>query len=92
MLETSKYTKINDDFKYLIKMPMDSVSKENVERLMKEKATNEEIYSALKKKTIENIWSEELEEFKKHYMEYKKEREVIQTPLIQKKKTLKVKK
>ena len=91
MLEKNKYAKVNGDFKYLIKMPMDSVSQENVERLMKEKETNEEFYASLKKKTIENIWNEELEEFKKHYIEYKKEREAIQTPSVQKKK-LKVKK
>ena len=92
MLEKSKYAKTNDDFKYLIKMPMDSVSKENVERLMKEKETNEKLYASLKKKTIENIWNEELEEFKKYYINYKKEREAIQTPSVQKKKMLKVKK
>ena len=80
MLEEENYARTNEDFKYLIKMPMDSVSKENVERLMKEKTTNEELYNLLKKKTIEKMWNDELDEFKKHYLLYKKEREDIQTP------------
>ena len=58
------------DYNYLIKMPMDSVSKENVEKLMKEhenkKAELEEIQSS----TIEAIWLKELEELKIAYNEF----------------------
>jgi DNA topoisomerase-2 len=37
MLQEKEYAKIDDeDYKYLIKMPMDSVSEENVHKIMKE--------------------------------------------------------
>ena len=37
LLESMNFAKIDDDFKYLIKMPMDSVTQENVANILKEK-------------------------------------------------------
>ena len=58
------------DYNYLVKMPMDSVCKENVEKLMKEhenkKAELEEIQSS----TIEAMWLKELGELKIAYNEF----------------------
>ena len=78
LLEERKFTKINSDYKYLIKMPMDSVSEENVDKLLKDKNRVEDLYKNLKKKTIEEIWMEELNNLKKLYLEYQKERVKIQ--------------
>ena len=83
------------DYKYLIKMPMDSVSEENVEKLLNDKQRIEELYNNLKRKTIGEIWLEELNILKSEYLKYKSERNKIQNGVRNtnetKKKKLKVK-
>ena len=66
------------DYKYLIKMPMDSVSEENVDNIMKEKADTETELAELMAMTVERIWLNELNVFEKEYAVYKKKRERIQ--------------
>jgi len=81
-LEFDKLTSGNDgakDYKYLVKMPMDSVSEENVEKIMKEKEETELELSTLMAMTVEKIWLNELAVFEKEYDVYKKKRERIQT-------------
>jgi hypothetical protein len=48
-------------------MPMVSVSKENVERLMRECAETEHELEALRKTTIEQMWLGELDQFVAQY-------------------------
>lgn len=60
MLEAKKYDKINEDFKYLIKMPMDSVCEENITKLLEEKGTKEKELDFYKNITIEELWLSEL--------------------------------
>ena len=76
MLEEKGYDKIDGDeeYKYLVKMPMDSVTEENVERLLKEKGNKETELEIIKKTTINKMWLSELEELKNNYVEYKEER------------------
>ena len=63
LLKEHKYDTIDDDdYKYLLKMPMDSVSEENVERLMKDKDNKKKELIRLQSTTIENMWLNELEE------------------------------
>ena len=62
--------KIKENYNYLTKMPMDSVSEENVEKLMKEKGDKEEKIKQLKSKSIEEIWIEELEILKEEYCKF----------------------
>ena len=76
MLIQKKYDEI-DEFKYLIKMPMDSVSEENIQRILKEKENKELELSLLMKKTIQQIWLEELETLKEKYILFKQEKNVI---------------
>ena len=66
MMNDQNYTIIDDDndFKYLLKMPMDSVSEENVERLLKEKINKDSELARIQSTTIENMWLNELEELK----------------------------
>jgi DNA topoisomerase-2 len=52
-------------YNYLIKMPMDSVSKENVEKLMKEHGEKEAQLNEVKTNTIEQMWLKELGDLKK---------------------------
>lgn len=70
MLETAQFAKIDDNFDYLIKMPMVSVSKENVERLMRECAETEAELTALRATTIEQMWMRELDAFLEQYEVY----------------------
>ena len=77
MLEKMKFQKIDDDYRYLVKMPMDSVSTENVERLLRDKSDKDALYKTLEKKSIETIWNEELDVLKMAYMEYKTGREAL---------------
>jgi DNA topoisomerase-2 len=92
MLLKKEYDEI-DEFKYLTKMPMDSVSEENIQRILKEKENKELELSLLMKKTIQQIWLEELETLKEKYMSFKQEKtNIITTPkkVVKKIKTKKI--
>jgi len=78
LLSTNKFDTIDGDYKYLIKMPMDSVTEENVKQLMKEHADTKRELEVLLATTLEQIWLGELEELDRQYDIYKKKRETIQ--------------
>ena len=56
----------DDSYNYLIKMPMDSVSEENVNKLMKEHDNKEQELESVKMNTVENVWLKELSELKRY--------------------------
>jgi DNA topoisomerase-2 len=62
----------NNDYNYLIKMPMDSVSKENVEKLMKEHEQKKAELETIKAQTLEETWLKELSELKIAYNDFLK--------------------
>jgi DNA topoisomerase-2 len=76
MLDEKGYDKIDGDeeYKYLVKMPMDSVTEENVERLLKEKGNKEAELEIIKNTTINQMWLSELETLRTNYLEYKEDR------------------
>ena len=78
LLTSKGYDLLDGDFKYLIKMPMDSVTQENVDKILKEKSDAETELEILKKTTLEKMWLSELECLQKEYNTYKKLRESIQ--------------
>ena len=78
LLESAQFDKIDDDYKYLIKMPMDSVTNENVKNTLKEKEDTEKEIEILTNTTIETIWKRELELLETEYNKYKQYREKIQ--------------
>jgi len=82
LLTGMKFDLYDGDYKYLVKMPMDSVTQENVASIMKEKADTEMELSELKGTTLEKMWSNELDELEKQYDIYKKKREQIQAGSI----------
>jgi DNA topoisomerase-2 len=86
MLIENDYDTIDkdDDFKYLVKMPMDSVSEENIERLNKERANKLSELDVLKSTTIQQMWLSELKMLENEYTEYQKEREKSQLGEIKK--------
>ena len=64
----------DDSYKYLRSMPIDSVEEENYAKLMNESEEKVNQLEALKLKTIENIWLEELSILQTQYKIYIKER------------------
>ena len=67
MMSKLDYDTMEDDtdYKYLLKMPMDSVSEENVERLLKDKSNKEQELAIIQSTSIEKMWLNELDELKK---------------------------
>ena len=78
LLTSMKYDVLDGDFKYLIKMPMDSVTEEHVARILKEKSDTELELEILIATTVNQMWLKELDMFEKEYDSYKKKREQIQ--------------
>ena len=78
LLTGLKFALYDGDFKYLVKMPMDSVTQENVEAIMKEKTDTEAELAVLKATTLEAMWSTELAVLDTQYDLYKQKREKIQ--------------
>ena len=73
MLAAAGYDVVDgdEDFKYLVRLPMDSVTEENVEKIMKERDSKLAELEALKATSEESIWLSELVELRKEYMDYK---------------------
>ena len=78
LLATRKYDKIDGDYKYLTKMPMDSVTNENVENIMKDKDNAQHELDVLMKTSEEQMWLGELDVLESKYAEFKTKREKIQ--------------
>jgi len=79
MLQDASYTRIGEGgYDYLTKMAMNSVTEENVAKIVKEKAETEAQRAALEAKTVETMWLEELDLFDREYASYRVIRERIQ--------------
>lgn len=72
MLKNMEFDTLSDDggYDYLIKMPMNSVSQENVDKLMREKGETEAEIKTLEATTLEQMWQSELDELKTQYNVY----------------------
>jgi DNA topoisomerase-2 len=79
MLSKKGYDVIDNDteYHYLTKMPMDSVTEENIEKLLKDKGKKEVELETVKNKTNRKMWLEELVNLRNVYLEYKLERSRI---------------
>ena len=68
MMVARKYAVIEDDtdYKYLLKMPMDSVSAENAEKLINDRINKEAELCAIQSTAIENMWLKDLDELKQY--------------------------
>ena len=78
LLKEQKYDIIDEDtdFKYLVRLPMDSVTEENVERIIKEKERKISELETLKGTTEPQLWLNELDVLKKEYMTQLKNKEL----------------
>ena len=70
MLNEKGYDKIDDDdnYKYLVKMPMDSVTEEEVKKIMNEVDKNQKEMDRLQSITREKLWIEDLERLEKELL------------------------
>jgi DNA topoisomerase-2 len=82
LLTSMEFALIDGDFKYLIKMPMDSVTQENVDKMMKERGDAEKELEVLQKTKLETMWLSELTILKKEYEKYKEHRAQIQNGVV----------
>jgi len=67
----------DEDYKYLTKMPMDSVTEENVIKLEKEHGKKEFELKRIQEMTIQEMWLTELDELVEQYTKFKKEKEEL---------------
>ena len=65
----------DEDYKYLTKMPMDSVTEENVSKLLKDHADKSAELEKVKSITAQKMWLLELGELEEEYIRFKDERE-----------------
>jgi len=77
MLLGKGYNIIDEDgeFKYLVRMPMDSVSEENVEKLNREHKDKSDELQRIKETTAQQMWLAELENLEQEYGRFRTERE-----------------
>ena len=80
LLTSQGFHKIEDDYKYLTKMPMDSVTQEMVEKIMREREEAQQELDALRATTLTQLWLKDLDAFDVEYAKYKKYRELLQNP------------
>ena len=92
MLVSHSFDMIDGDYKYLVKMPMDSVTTENVEKLRRERDETLRELEVLRQTTLEQMWLRELDALELRYRDYKKLREDLQSAVATEKKSLKRKK
>jgi DNA gyrase/topoisomerase IV subunit B len=78
LMETRKFDKIDGDYKYLIKMPMDSVTLENAQHIMQERDVCEKELATLRGTSLETIWLSELDNLEREYTSYRNRRGQIQ--------------
>ena len=83
MLETKGYHKIinennvvDEDYKYLVRMPMDSVSEENVEKLLNEYDRKQKELAEIKATSCQQMWLRELDALEQEYVNYRTDRDI----------------
>jgi DNA topoisomerase-2 len=88
LLAKKGYDKIDDDeeYKYLTKMPMDSVTSENIEKLLTEKGDKEADLETVKNTSSNQMWLSELDKLREVYMEYKEDRDRMMNGVTENKK------
>jgi DNA topoisomerase-2 len=58
------------EYKYLLKMPMDSVTDENVKHLLSERDTKRAQHQRLRETSIETLWTRDLDELEQEYKKW----------------------
>ncbi len=87
-----KFDTFDGDYKYLIKMPMDSVTEENVASILADRDAAQKELDKLMATPLTQMWLDELDVLEHEYDLYKAKREQIQSGAGAAKMKLKVKK
>ena len=76
LLKERKYTIIDgdEDFKYLVRLPIDSFLQENVDKLMNEKTIAQQQLEKIQTTSIERMWLRELKEIAQRVSETKRKK------------------
>jgi DNA topoisomerase-2 len=76
ILVAKQYPAIDSDvdYKYLTRMPMDSVTEENVIRLMNQHKEKADELTRIQSASIEGMWLQELDELMEVYIRYREQR------------------
>jgi DNA topoisomerase-2 len=84
MLQSKGYDHVEGDeqYKYLLKLPMDSVSEENVHKLLKEKGQKDAQHATLQSTGIEQLWLADLAELRAEYVKQEEKRVASITHVI----------
>jgi DNA topoisomerase-2 len=80
LLEGMEFDKIDGDYKYLIRMPMDSVTEEHAAKIMKECVDTQHELAVLLGTSLRDMWLRELDAFEKEYEAYKVKRAALLKP------------
>jgi DNA topoisomerase-2 len=93
LLKGKEYDMMDDDeeYKYLVKMPMDSVTEENIKKLEKDHSDKILELAFVESQSPQAMWLTELTALEKEYLVYKEERQRLSLGLasVNKKKTVK---
>ena len=65
----------DEDYKYLTRMPMDSVTEENVAKLMKEHGDKTVELNKVMSMSPQQMWFKELSQLEEEYAKFREERE-----------------
>lgn len=76
MLADAGFARIDGDYTYLTKMPMDSVTVELVDKILSEQGNKEAELEVLRNKNEQAMWIEELNALEVEYVRYRQERAV----------------
>ena len=89
MLQTKGYQNISnennvvdEEYKYLVRMPMDSVSEENVEKLLNEYDRKQQELVEIKATTCQQMWLRELDALEQEYVNYRSDRDIAINGLV----------
>ena len=75
LMEGHAFDEIDDSFDYLVKIPMNSVSVENAEKILKEEIEKRRELEILIGTSVQQMWLNDLTEYEVEYEKYKKMRE-----------------
>jgi DNA topoisomerase-2 len=78
LLSAFGLTMLENSFSYLRKMQMDSVTSENVDKIMRDSKEMQEQLKVLVNTSLRQMWLNDLDNFEKKYTAYKSQRVILQ--------------
>jgi len=82
LLSAFGLTMLENSFAYLRKMQMDSVTSENVDKILKETKEMQDQLKVLINTSLKQMWLNDLDNFEKKYTNYKSQRVSLQKNMV----------